>query len=440
MPSILRCPTCSAPLEVPHEFATTARCTYCGAGVLLTERGGNVQAAAQQERHADAIGDVLRHLRAGSKIAAIKAYREHFGVGLAEAKDAVDRIEAGQPGGPSPTPAGTGAAPVSRHAEPERPTTATWVFVGVLVALIAGAFVYDAMKKRAAAPAAEAGPAATGPAATGPASPVDRRRGESRLAAEVLRFGSQGNGAGRFEDARSVAVDGTGRIYVAEYTGGRVQVFDSAGTSLTQWMADPKMPLVDLAADRGGTVYVVQSGRIRRFEGATGRALGELPRAPSAGYDDVTVALDGSLWAATMQTVVHLDRDGKVLRTIDIKKAVDEDATPERIAVAGNGHLYVLDQWKGEIYHLDPSGRFVDRFGGETGGAASMTPEDLAVDGRGRIYVSDLGHGVRVYDAGGQQVGTIGEGVVFGIAFNDRDELFASRRNDYQVVKYRLTH
>ncbi|HEV3052964.1 MAG TPA: NHL repeat-containing protein [Longimicrobium sp.] len=433
----LRCPTCSAPLEVPSEFATTTRCTYCGAGVLLTERGGHVEPAAAQQRHADAVGDVLRHLRAGSKIAAIKAYHEHFGVGLAEAKHAVDRLEAGQPGA-STAPTMAGAAPAGRRAGPAPRSTATWAFVGVLVALIAGAFVYDAMKTRPAAPAPPAGPAATAPASPAPASPIDRQREESGLATEVLRFGSQGNGAGRFEDARGVAVDGAGRIYVAEYSGGRVQVFDSAGTFLTQWMADPKMPLVDLAADRQGTVYVVQSGRIRRFEGATGRALGEFPRATNIGYDDVTVALDGSLWAATMQTVVHLDRNGKVLRTIDIKEAVDEDATPERVAVSGDGHLYVLDQWKGDIYHLDPDGRFVDRFGGGRGGTADMTPEALAVDGRGRIYVSDMGAGVRVFDTAGQELGSFGGGVVFGIAFNDRDELFASRRNDYQVVKYQL--
>ena len=48
MPSALRCPTCSAPLDLPPEHATVTRCTYCGAGVLLTERGGSVQAAAQR--------------------------------------------------------------------------------------------------------------------------------------------------------------------------------------------------------------------------------------------------------------------------------------------------------------------------------------------------------------------------------------------------------
>lgn len=36
--------------------------------------------------------DVESHLRAGRKIQAIKAYRERTGAGLAEAKDAVERI------------------------------------------------------------------------------------------------------------------------------------------------------------------------------------------------------------------------------------------------------------------------------------------------------------------------------------------------------------
>jgi sugar lactone lactonase YvrE/DNA-directed RNA polymerase subunit RPC12/RpoP len=427
MPAPLRCPTCSAPLDVPPEFATTTQCRYCGAAVLLTERGGRVEAASAQQHYSDAIADVLRQLRTGSKIGAIKAYREHFGVGLAEAKDAVERLEAGQPG-----------ADHALFPRTARPGQARAVLAAaVLLVAVAGAGVITMGSGREQAPAPAPG---APPAATAPASPVEAPAAPPEFASAVLRFGGEGNGAGRFEDARSVAVDGAGRIYVAEYSGGRVQVFDSAGTFLTQWIADPRMPLLDLAADRGGTVYVVQSGRIRRVEGSTGRALGPLPAARTMGYNDVTVALDGSLWATTQESLVHLSRDGEVIRSIDLKEAVDEDAAPERVAVAGDGHLFVLDMWSGEVYHLDPGGRFVDRFG--TGGGAetgtSMTPADVAIDGRGRVYVSDMGAGVRVFDAGGRQVGTFGDGVVFGIAFNDRDEMFATRRNDHQVVKYRL--
>ncbi|HEX6912808.1 MAG TPA: NHL repeat-containing protein, partial [Longimicrobium sp.] len=279
-------------------------------------------------------------------------------------------------------------------------------------------------------------PAAT-PAAPAPErpSPMDRLRGRGGFAQEVLRFGSEGTGAGRFEDARSVAVDGAGRIYVAEYIGGRVQVFDSAGTFVTQWMADPRMPLLDLAADRDGTVYVVQSGRIHRYEGATGRALEPLP-SRQVRYEDVAVALDGSLWTVANNDAVHLSRDGAVLQTIDLEEAVDEDADPARIAVSGTGDVYVLDQWKADVYHLNRDGRFVDRFGG--GGFPGA--EDVVVDGAGRVFVSRMGDAsVQVFSAAGQPVGRIeGISIVFGMAITDRDELFVAARNENQVVKFRV--
>lgn len=480
MPAPLRCPTCSAPLDLPPAHADTLRCTYCGAGVLLTERSGQVQAAASHPQHTRAIAEVLKHLHAGDKIGAIRVYREHFGLGLTEAKDAVDRLEASR-----------GAEMLTRHMEDaasqSRQGEAMTAVLGKLRAgnKIAAIKVYreqfgvglkeakDAVELLAASQPPGTIPAPAGnpkavlgavlavlaivmagvlmmrdggadppvPTTPPPASPANLATPtpeppvETGIAREVMRFGSEGTGAGRFEDARSVAVDGAGRIYVAEYTGGRVQVFDSAGTFLTQWMADPRMPLVDMAADRGGTLYIVQSGRIKRFEGATGRALGEVRSPAGFGFKDLTVALDGSLWTVTGEAVLHLSRDGTVLRTIDIEQAVDEDASAARIAVSGAGDLYVLDQWKAHVYHLNRDGRFVDRFGG--GGFPPA--EDVAVDGRGRVFVSDLRGAIRVFDASGQPMGDIGgAGLVFGVALNDRDEVFAAARNAHAIVKYRL--
>jgi sugar lactone lactonase YvrE/DNA-directed RNA polymerase subunit RPC12/RpoP len=422
MPTPLRCPTCSAPLDLPSEHASTLRCPYCGASVLLSERSGQVQAAASHDQHSDAIADVLRHLRAGSKIGAVKAYRDHFGTGLKESKDAVERLEAGQPAG------------AIRPGAPTVPRKAS-VGCALLVLMVALLLMY-VLGRSGDPPSAAAPPPAQGPATTTAPTPMARQpAAEPTFAQEVMRFGSEGTGAGRFEDARSVAVDGTGRIYVAEYSGGRVQVFDSAGTFLTQWMADPRMPLVDMEADRGGTVYIVQSGLIQRYEGATGRALGPLPRSRQSRYRDVTVALDGSLWAVTESDVVHLSREGAVQRSIDLEEAVDEDAAPARVAVSGTGDLYVLDAWKADVYHLNRDGRFVDRFGG--GGFPPA--EHVAVDGRGRVFVSDLGHAIQVFNPAGQPLGSIGGvGVVFGLALNDRDELFAAARNDHAVVKFRI--
>src|SRR6267378_4898003 len=61
------------------------------------------------------------------------------------------------------------------------------------------------------------------------------------FASVVLKFGSEGIGPGMMTDARSIAVDGAGRIYVGEYLGGRVLVFDPSGKFIAQWMVDAKM-------------------------------------------------------------------------------------------------------------------------------------------------------------------------------------------------------
>jgi DNA-directed RNA polymerase subunit RPC12/RpoP len=49
------------------------------------------------------------------------------------------------------------------------------------------------------------------------------------FASQTLSFGSEGIGSGMHEDARSVGVDGSGNIIVADYQDGRVQTFDPSG-------------------------------------------------------------------------------------------------------------------------------------------------------------------------------------------------------------------
>ena len=95
-----------------------------------------------------------------------------------------------------------------------------------------------------------------------PDSHPPARENTNSFATVLLDFGSEGIGPGMFTDARSIAVDGAGRIYVGEYTGGRIQVFDPAGKFLSQWtVGDRKTLLRGLAADRKGTVYLVHGGR-----------------------------------------------------------------------------------------------------------------------------------------------------------------------------------
>lgn len=260
------------------------------------------------------------------------------------------------------------------------------------------------------------------------------------FASEVLKFGSEGIGPGMMKDARSIALDGKGNIYVGEYLGGRIQVFDSAGQFVTQWMVNPKMPLRGLAADRKGTVYVVQSGAITRYEGETGKSLGELAYNEGWGFDDAVATPDGGLlcaWYRNRDDIVRFDAAGNVVRTIRaaISTAADESELNTRVASDGLGNIYALGSFRNGVFKFSPEGKFLTRFGdhGSQPGQFSA-PGAIAVDGKGRIFVSDM-KGIQVFDSNGRYINVFKpDGYASGMIFNDKNELFVVGRN--KVMKF----
>jgi DNA-binding beta-propeller fold protein YncE len=262
------------------------------------------------------------------------------------------------------------------------------------------------------------------------------------FAKETLNFGSEGIGAGMFKDARSIAVDAAGTIYVGEYTGGRVQVFDGMGKFITQWTVDPKMPLTGMAADRNGVVYIVQSGVISRHEGASGKLLGQLDYAGGWGFDDVVVAADGGLvtaWYKNRDDIVRFDNQGHVVRTIRgaISSVTDDSELDTRVAVDGLGNIYALGSFNNAVFKYSADGKYISRFGDDGDQPGQFrAPSAIAADGKGRVYVSDF-KGVQVFDGNGRYLTVFDPGgIASGMVFNDRNELFVASRT--KVMKFAL--
>jgi DNA-binding beta-propeller fold protein YncE len=269
---------------------------------------------------------------------------------------------------------------------------------------------------------------------------VPKRESSNAFATVVLDFGREGVGPGMFKDARSLAVDAAGRIYVGEYTGGRIQVFDSAGKFITQWsIGDRKTILRGLAADRKGTVYAVHSGGIDRYRGETGERLGQLEYERS-GFDDVAAAADGGLvaaWHSNRDDIVKFDANGKVVLTIPaaISSASGDSELSMRVAVDGSGYIYALGRFNNGVFKFASDGKFMNRFGGAGDQPGQLrAPYSIAVDGHGRVYVGDT-KGIQVFDADGRYLTIVDvKGVAFGMVFNDKNELFVIARD--RVVKY----
>ena len=465
MPTSFKCPMCAAPLDVSGGFSgVTVRCPYCENTVILPEElrdAGNLSGNAGQSAGASfapiidqalKMAEVAQLLRAGNKIAAIKLYRETFGVGLKDAKDAVEQIERGGPltftqtrieSGSDFNPSSPALAqPVQEaHARTQKKGGRCLIVglilivatTGALFLLGGGAALWVSRQVRTLAPTAPL----TKPSANSPSA--------NSFANVALEFGSEGIGAGQFKDARSVAVDGEGRIYAAEYIGGRVQVFDSQGKFVTQWMVDPKRPLTSMAADRKGIVYIVQGGDITRYEGSTGQSLGEVEsRGPGFNryYSSIFAALDGSIYAiAANYNIVRIGADGKIKSIINAREKAGDELRLDSLAVSGSGFIYAGDRSEKSIFKFAPDGKYINRFGGDGDGTGQLkSPSGLAVDGQGRVYICDVGRGVQVFDAGGRYLDSFAPNeVIFELAINDKNEIFASQRNRHKIVKYTLS-
>ncbi len=88
--ALIQCPECGS--EVSDQAAACVKCGY------------PIKAAAESAPPRAVDESILNLLRQGKKIQAIKEYREATpGVGLAEAKQYVERIEAATPGLPKST-------------------------------------------------------------------------------------------------------------------------------------------------------------------------------------------------------------------------------------------------------------------------------------------------------------------------------------------------
>lgn len=263
---------------------------------------------------------------------------------------------------------------------------------------------------------------------------------ESGYANELLAFGSEGIGPGMFTDARSIGVDGEGRIYVGEYTGGRIQVFDATGKFLNQWsIGDRKTILRGLAVDRKGTLYVAHGGGVVRYKGDTGEKLGEIEY-ERGGFDDVSVGADGGLVTALHRNrddIVVFDANGKLVRAIPeaISGASGDSELSMRVAVDGTGYVYALGRFNNGVFKFGRDGKYMNRFGSSGDQAGQFrAPYSIAVDGHGRVFVGDI-KGIQIFDADGRYLNVIKQkGVAFGMVFNDKNELFVVARD--RVVKY----
>ena len=80
----------------------------------------------------------------------------------------------------------------------------------------------------------------------------------------LLTWGKKGEGPGEFNLPHGIALDAQGRVYVADRTNSRIQVFDGNGKFLHQWKSEELGRPWALEVGRDGYLYVVDGGDVIR--------------------------------------------------------------------------------------------------------------------------------------------------------------------------------
>jgi sugar lactone lactonase YvrE len=230
--------------------------------------------------------------------------------------------------------------------------------------------------------------------------------------AQTGHFTYQAMAGSGFNNAATVAFDGKGDIFVADY----------ASTSVFEVVA------VNGAVSTSSAVITVGSGFLQ----------------------PVSVAVDGKgdVFVADFSKEgvyeIVADSSGNVSGKSQVNTLATGFATISGVAVDGSGNVYISDTTSSGVYKLTAvSGVVPNNSSSTTVATGLVRPSRLAVDGNGNIFVATEGAVVEIPGGSGTPVAlpapTGGWGVLSDVAVDASGNVFASDSGNKTVYEYLAT-
>lgn len=397
--SALTCPRCGASLSPPHD-ERTVQCSYCGASVVVETSGDAPRGGAPVAGNGKPAALVLAAIAAPAVVLGILAL-------VVLTRSPVQS--------PAPTP-------------PPEPTTATPPVTATA---------------NAPATAPETPRTSPAPAPTASAAPTAE---PNALADVTLEFGEKGNGPGQLDDARAIAVDPSGDIYVAEYGSLRIQRFDASGKFLAAIKVEAGKhgnAIPSIAATSDGHLWVSRMGELVELSLPDGKVVKTVPsQEPRLAYTGIAVDATNAIYAGNEGATTWVGTGGGGPPRLDALRKLDKNGRllagwkgvtigpgfGDRVAVDHEGNMYLAERLRC-IDVVDAHGKLKTRIDAHGDGG-------IAVDEKGRIFLG-TGRSIAVYDATGTKLGQIKSGDVDNLTMGRDGRLYTVSRNRVRVLTLR---
>jgi streptogramin lyase len=232
---------------------------------------------------------------------------------------------------------------------------------------------------------------------------------------------TSGTGDGEFYQPTGIAVDSNGKIYVADKSNNRIQVFNSDGThdfnigknDNTSGTGDGEFNQpYGVAVDSNGKIYVTDKGnnRVQVFDtdGTHDFNIGKNDNTSGTGDGEfdgpfgIEVDNNGKIYVVEYNNnrVQVFNADGTYFSQFG-SGGLDEEEfnNPRGISIGINGKIYVADATNSRIQIFNADGTYLSQFGSSgTGNGKFNQPGGVAVDGSGKIYVADnLNNNIQIF-------------------------------------------
>lgn len=218
----------------------------------------------------------------------------------------------------------------------------------------------------------------------------------------------------------SVASDGKGRVFVADFNGLKVTVLDFINHTTRLLQEEAKGMPQKVVVDKQGEIWVLngEERTVYRYSADEKKIallkLEELERAASLAVDSDRQRF--YLSDVPNHRICVFNYQGTMLSTIGLRgRTPGQFNFPTDLDLDSAGNLYVLDSMNARIQVFSPEGVFIRTFG-ERGTATGSfaAAKGIAVSPSNLVYVSDATQNkIVIFNTAGDYLLTLGGGYVF---------------------------